>query len=130
MSFSVIQPPKDETAFSEVGQEIFKAAARLGLTLDAEGFLFSWTAGTRVIVQRDADNGIVSLALVTVGKRWIFKDFTASVLAIRGNREPTIEFIKTVCNAMGATSIFIEEEDPLEETPELRRYVVQEIILQ
>lgn len=130
MSFSVIQPPKDEEAFAKVGKELYEAADKLGLQLDAEGFLFSWTSGTRVIVQRDQADAIVSFALVTVGKRWVFRDFTASVLAIRGNREPTIEFIKTVCNAMGATSIFIEEEAPLEEGPTLRRYVVQEILLQ
>lgn len=128
--FTVVQPPKDEGEFARVGKELFDAAGKLGLELDAEGFLFSWTAGTRVVVQRDEANTVVSLALVTIGKRWLHKDFTATVLAIRGDREQTMAFIKIVCNAMGATSLFVEEEVALEETPTLRRYVVQEIILQ
>lgn len=130
MSFSVVQPPKDEAAFAKVGQELVLAAKNLGLNLDTEGFLFSWTSGTRVVVQRDSADAIVSFALVTIGKRWVHSDFTASVLEIRGNREPTLNFIKTISNALGATSLFIEEETLLEETPELRRYVVQEIKLQ
>ena len=83
-----------------------------------------------MVVQRAADNTIISLALVTIGKRWLHKDFTATVLALRGNRTPTMDFIKIIANAMGATSIFVEEAEALEETPVLRRYIVQEIILQ
>lgn len=130
MSFSVIQPPKDEEEFAKVGKELYAAATALGLNLDAEGFLFSWTSGTRVVVERDDSDAIVSFALVTIGQRWIAKDFTASVLALKGNRETTLAFIQTISNALGATSLFIEEEHPLEETPSYRRFAIREIILQ
>lgn len=130
MTFSVVQPPKDENQFAEVGKELYEAGKALGINLDAEGFLYAWAQGTRVIVRRDATNTIVGFALVTVGQRWLHSDFTASVLAIRGEREPMVEFIKTICNALGATSIFIEDEGLVEDTPTHRRYTVQEIILQ
>lgn len=130
MSFSVIQPPKDETAFTDTGKEIHAAAKKFGLNLDVEGFLFAWTSGTRVAVERNAEGEIISLAMVAVGKRWVTSDFTASVLELQGNREGMLEFLKVICNALGATSLFVEEEGTLSDTPGLRRYVVQEIKLQ
>lgn len=131
MGFAVIQPPADEQQLSEAGKEIVVAAAGFGLVLDTEGFLMSWISGTRVMVERDDDDGtITSLALVAVGKRWMHRDFTASALALHGNREAMLEFVKTICNALGATALYVEEPEPLDEQPGVTRYVVQKIQLQ
>lgn len=131
MGFYVIQPPKEEAKLAEVGKEIVQACAKFGRKLDTQGFLFSWIGGTRVVVERDdSSNEITSIAMVATGKRWIADDTTASVLFIEGDRAAMIEFIKTVCNALGASSLFIEETEPLETTPAFRRLVVQEIKLQ
>lgn len=130
MSFHVVQPPKDEEQFAEVGKELYYAGVKLGLTLDVEGFLNAWASGTRVIVERDDSDEIVSMAFVACGRRWVRSDFTASLLDIRGNVDATLEFVKTVCNALGATHLFYEEPEVLEEGDGFRRYVVREHQLQ
>ena len=70
MSFVVVQPPKDETEFAELGKQLVEAGRALGMQLEAEGFLFSWIGGTRVLVEKTETGEIVSMALVTIGKRW------------------------------------------------------------
>lgn len=107
MPFQVIQPPKDEERFAQAGKEIFAAAKARGLTLDPEGFLMAWVSGTRVVVERDAEGAIIGLGLVTVGKRWLQSDFTATVLFFEGSDE-LFGFLKQICAALGATALFYE----------------------
>lgn len=130
MPFFVIQPPKDEQEYADTGKEIYEASKVLGMDLDPEGFLFSWTAGTRVAVERDGSGKIISMALVTVGRRWIRQDTTATVLEIRGNREAMFEYVKQIASALGASSLFIEEEQVNTVNPKLKQYTVSEHILQ
>lgn len=130
MGFAVEQPPKADEQLAEKGKEIFEAAKRLGLDLDVQGFLMSWVGGTRVIVERDTSGTIVSLAFLAVGKRWLHDDFTATVLDLRGNREPMLCFIRTIANALGATALFTEEPEPLEQGENFIRYVVRRDDLQ
>lgn len=123
MSFHVVQPPKDEAAFAAAGKEIIEASRRLGMRLDTEGFLFSWTAGTRVVVERDSSGQIVSMALVTMGKRWTHDDTTATVLHLEGNREPMLEFVKQISAALGATELFVQNPLPVQKEKH-REYTV------
>lgn len=114
MTYQVIQPPKDETVLAETGKEIVQAGRALGMHLDAEGFLYAWVQGLRVIVERNEANAIVSMAMLTVGKRWTNQDVTGSILAIAGDREPLIEFIKQVCASHGASTLFVEQPFPVQ----------------
>lgn len=107
MPFAVLQPPKDEAQFAELGKEIYQAAKKLGLNMDAEGFLLAWVGGTRVFVERAADGQIVGLGLVALGKRWVQSDFTASALFFSGT-DQLMDFILQICHALGATSLFKE----------------------
>ncbi len=110
MPFTVIQPPADETKFAEVGRELFEAATRLGIKLNFEGFLMAWVNGTRALIERDASGTIVSVALMSVGHRWVPDDFTASILASEGNTKTMLEFAKTIATALGAAVLFFEVE--------------------
>lgn len=130
MTFSVVQPPKEEQKFAETGKELYDAATRLGMNLDVEGFLYAWANSTRVVVQRDKEGVIISMAMVSIGRRWVHADYTASLLAVKGNREETIEFVKTISNALGATHLFIEDPNPVGETDEYVLYSVKGIKLQ
>lgn len=109
--FSVVAPSGDEQKLAEQGQELLKAAAALGFNLHAEGFLYAWVDGVRVIVDRDEeDNGtIVGMLLMACGARWIEDDFTASVLGAMGRDEHgLVEYARNIAAALGATSLFVE----------------------
>lgn len=121
MPFFVLQPPKDEAQFAELGKEIYAAAKAFGMTMEAEGFLLAWVGGTRVIVER-IDGKIASLALVTIGKRWTYSDFTATVLFYHGS-DQMLEFIKQIAAALGASALFHEARE-LDSTPERTTYEV------
>ena len=114
MSFNVVQPPKDETEFAELGKQLVEAGRALGMQLEAEGFLFSWIGGTRVLVEKTEAGEIVSMALVTIGKRWTHNDTTATVLRMEGNREPMLEFVKQIASALGATELFVQNPLPVQ----------------
>lgn len=114
MSFNVVQPPKDETEFAELGKQLVEAGRALGMQLEAEGFLFSWIGGTRVLVEKTETGEIVSMALVTIGKRWTHNDTTATVLLMEGNREPMLEFVKQIASALGATELFVQNPLPVQ----------------
>lgn len=114
MSFVVVQPPKDETEFAELGKQLVEAGRALGMQLEAEGFLFSWIGGTRVLVEKTETGEIVSMALVTIGKRWTHNDTTATVLLMEGNREPMLEFVKQIASALGATELFVQNPLPVQ----------------
>lgn len=114
MSFNVVPPPKDETEFAETGKQLVEAGRALGMQLEAEGFLFSWIGGTRVLIERAESGEIVSMALVTIGKRWTHNDTTATVLLMEGNREPMLEFVKQIAAALGATELFVQNPLPVQ----------------
>lgn len=114
MSFFVVQPPKGEVEMTATAKELLSAAAELGIQLDVKGFMFAWVNGTRPIIERDAANKIISMALMAVGKRWTHDDMTATVLRLEGNREPMIEFMQQIASAMGATELFVQEPLPVQ----------------
>ena len=114
MPFAVIQPPENDDMLAETGKMLIEAAKNLGIDLDPEGFLFAWLSGCRVIVERDASNAIISMALVTVGKRWTHNDTTATVLRLEGNRTELLEFIRHIASALGARELFVQAPFPLE----------------
>lgn len=129
MPFTVIQPPADETKFAEVGRELFEAAGKLGVKLNFEGFLMAWVNGTRALVERDPAGAIVSLALMTVGHRWVPEGFTATILAIEGNVDTMLEFAKTIAAALGASALFYETGDVTEQG-DRRLHAIVELRLQ
>lgn len=127
MSLTVETPPKDEEKFADKAHEIVKAAKRLGIELDPEGFIYAWAEGVRLLVERnDETQEIDSLLFMSAGKRWIASDVKASVLSVKGNRDRMLDFAKTVAKAMGATSIFYEEEELLEKRDDRAKYIVVE----
>ena len=115
MPFTVIQPPADETKFAEVGRELFEAAGKLGIKLNFEGFLMAWVNGTRALVERAPTGEIVGLALMSVGHRWVPEGFTATILAMEGNVETMLEFAKTIATALGASSLFYEAAEVVDQ---------------
>lgn len=111
MSFHVVAPPTAEAEFAEVGKELVQASVELGMHLDPQGFLYAWASGLRVVIERDDESKkIVALAFVTLGKRWTDQDTTGTVLlmATSREREPMLEFIKQICAALGASTLFVE----------------------
>ena len=126
MSFHVVQPPADEAAYNKVGVELFQASRDLGLTLDAQGFLFAWTSGTRVIVERDTEGNVIGMVLMAVGQRWVANDHTASIMAVEGNRDALLEYARNIAAALGATSLFIEDvETQTLPNGDIRRTVIE-----
>lgn len=125
----VINPPKDEQKFAEVGQWLIDGATNLGIELDVEGFLYSWVDGTRVLVEETGDK-ITSMALMRVGTRWVDNTQKATILRRAGDEERILEFAETIAKATGATGMFYEENEPLEKTEEYTRFVVREINLE
>lgn len=123
MSFLVVQPPKDEQEFAALGKELVEAGRKLGMHLEAEGFLYSWIGGTRVVIERDTSGEIVTMGLVSLGKRWTHNDTTATVLLLEGNREPMLEFIKQISAALGATELFVQNPLPVQKLKH-REYTV------
>lgn len=115
MSMEVVQPPKDEARFAEVGKELFAAARDLGMNLEVDGFLNAWISGMRVIVERDDQSRkIVGMVLLRQGMQWNKNRHTASVLEIRGvDLNRLMEFTKQVAAAMGTESLFVESADML-----------------
>lgn len=130
MPFNVIQPPADEKKLAEVGRELFEAAAKLGIKLDLQGFIFAWANGTRVLIERSASGEILSLALMTVGHRWTHDDFTATLLHFEGNTAGLLEFAKTIANALGAKSLFYEKDKPSPGTDDMLLHTIVELRLQ
>lgn len=115
MPFTVIQPPADETKFAEVGRELFDAAGKLGIKLNFEGFLMAWVNGTRALVERVPAGEIVGLALMSVGHRWVPEGFTATILAMEGNVDSMLEFAKTIAAALGASALFYEASEVIDQ---------------
>lgn len=110
MSFHVIAPPSDEAKFAEVAKQILEDAVRLGMVLEANGFLNAWSTNTRVVVEKQ-EGVVVSMAMVASGMQWNQGRATATVLEIRGNIEATLEFVKLMATAMGAGVLITEKRD-------------------
>lgn len=129
MAFEVVSPPESDEQLAEQGKEIIEAADRMGLTLDVQGFLYAWVGGTRVVVHRDSEGKIDTIAMMALGKRWLHNDTTASILDIRGkDTEGLIEFCKTLAKFAGAECIFIEQETK-EVLDDREIYTVHKLIL-
>jgi hypothetical protein len=129
--YQVLQPPTEEAAFAERGKEIVAAAKALGMKLDTEGFLIAWVNGTRVLVERDADQQIIAMALVAVGKRWVKDDFTATVLELRGiHPDMMLGFVMQIAAALGAASVFHQPDEGVQQGDRRWVHVVLEFKLQ
>lgn len=128
MPLMVVQPPKDEAKFAEVGQELYAAVKQAGMAMEPQGFLLSWVGGTRVVVERDDAGAIVGIALVTIGQRWVQNDFTATVLFFAGS-EALFDFVIQVASALGARSLYRETgqltKDAKKSTFEITEYHLQ-----
>lgn len=130
MPYEVVQPPKDDEELKVKGYELIKLSADLGRAVDIEGFVQSWLGGVRVIIERDDNNTPTGIVYLALGRRWLFQDTTASILYINvKDTEKTLDFIKTLCNAMGADVLYMQDEEPISETPKEKAYKVREIRL-
>lgn len=113
MSFQVIQPPSEEKALAEVGLEIVKAAATMGLNFDVQGFITAWVSGTRVLVERNTEGSIATLCLLALGKTWTRQDYTATILELSGgNTDGMFEFARNIAAALGVTSLYRDTTEP------------------
>lgn len=129
MSYEVVTPPGTDEELAKIGTEVIDATKELGLNIDVQGFLQSWITGTRVVVHRNAQGVIDTLAIMAVGKRWIHSDVTASMLELRGaETEGLMEFCKTLAKFAGAGSMFVEQAT-VETLTDRRVYTVHEIFL-
>jgi sugar (pentulose or hexulose) kinase len=111
----VIQPPQNEADMPVTGKWLFEGVKALGIALDLEGFLLSWTGGgTKMIVEVDAENKIVGAALLTIGKKWTDSRESAMVLAMEGNRAKLIEYCTNLATAfnMGYLAYEAQEHEP------------------
>lgn len=126
MSFEILNPPKGDLELIEKTREVLTAAKELGLEIDPEGFVYSWVGGTKLVVEYDGDK-IVSVAVLTIGSRWTVNDITAHVLLMAGNKEGLLSFMKVMCQAANASSLFYQEDEPLEQTTEYNRHVIREL---
>jgi len=130
MTYEVVQPPTTEQELAKLGKEILETAEKLGRPMDVEGFLQSWLGGTRVVAERDASGNITGLALVAVGRRWLFQDYAASVIWYKAaDTKALLNYIRMIANALGAKYMYVESEDPLETTDEYIRCEIKQYIL-
>lgn len=127
MTIEVITPPKDDEQLIEAAKEILIAASELGMNIHIEGFLMAWASGTKLVVQRDNSDKIISVGIISAGHRWTTNTVTAHVLDMAGNKEALIDYFIKMCKIMDATSLFYQEAEPLEESSEYNRYIVREI---
>lgn len=127
--FQVLTPPKNnDEKMAETAKEVLKAAIDLGgEPMDVEGFLFAWVGGTRVVVQRDdSTQAITGVCIFQAGKRWTENATTAHVLRIDGNREDLLVFVTTLCQAIGATKLYVPEDGFVEQPDGTRIHIVRE----
>jgi hypothetical protein len=111
----VIQPPVDEAKIPEIGRWLYEGLKALGIELDLEGFVIAWTGGsTKMIVETNAENKIVSAALLTIGKKWIDSRESAMILSLKGDRAKLIEYCTNLATAfnMGYLAYEAEEHEP------------------
>lgn len=144
MGFHVIPPPSQvQTLMSqgktvseavdicgsnmaEVGKPIWTAAQKLGMSLDVPGFLYSWLSGTRVLVEKDDKDNIVTLAFMTVGRKWTVDDSSATILELQGKSpEDMLEFAKQIAAALGARVLYHEDHINVREDEVLEHIVLE-----
>lgn len=130
MTLEVVSPTKDEEKLKALGAELLEAGKELGFNFDPKGFLESWIAGVRVIVEKDNTGKVVGMLLLVAGQRWVSSDTKATVLDYRGNKDRLIDFAISIAKAIGASGIFIEEDEPLEKTEQYSRFVIKELNLE
>lgn len=114
MSFEMKKAPRDAEKLQEEGMEIVKAVTEFGGFVDSRGFLNSWLNGMKVLEERDSDNKIISLAFMITGKRWFDNYETATILETYGNHTAIIEFARTIAQAVGAYSLFVDTKEVIE----------------
>lgn len=130
MSYEVIQPPTSEQSLAKLGEEVLLAAKELGRPMDVEGFLQAWLSGLRVIAERNAENKITGLALLAVGRRWLFQDVAATVVWKKAKDDAALlNYIKMLASALGAVNLYVETDKPLEETDSFTRYEIVQHVL-
>lgn len=102
MGFSTITPPKDEKQLQTTAFEIVFACKMLGVEVDIQRFLLAWSDGLRVLLERDANDKIISFAFLISGTKWYDPTKTATILSMAGNKDKMIEYAKNVCSILGA----------------------------
>jgi hypothetical protein len=111
----VVQPSKIEAELPVLGKWLFEGIKAIGINLDLEGFLISWTAGTtKMVVDVDADNKIVGAALLAIGKKWTDSSDSAMILELRGDRAKLIEYCINLATAFNMSYLAYEalENEP------------------
>jgi hypothetical protein len=105
----VVQPPQKDDEIPVVGKWLYEGIKALGIELDLEGFLLVWTGGTtKMIVEVDADNKIISAALLALGKKWTDSRQSASILALAGDRKKLIEYCTNLAVAFNVEYLAYE----------------------
>lgn len=127
MGYEIVNKPDDEQTAIEVAKELVNAAVELEMNIDVHGFVYAWAGGTKVVIERNSEDKIVSMGFLAGGDRWTDNDTTAHVLKMAGDRKGLLEFFKVICKAIGAKSLFYQEDVPLEETKGYNRYIITEI---
>lgn len=125
----VIQPPKDETQLGETLKWLLGGLKALGMELDPEGTILSWTSGyCKVIIDAvKVGDPIKSAGLLVIGKKWTASGTTASLLELRGDRKAVIEYAVNLASAFGAERVHYEAESE-DEPGVLRR--MHEIVIE
>lgn len=129
--FEVLTPPDGDQNLANAAKEILNAASELsGKPMDVEGFIYSWIAGTRVVVERDdTTRKITGLGIFTAGKQWPHIRTVAHVLRIDGNRDGVMGFIISMCKAIGVDGVYVEDATTRVDTPGEVIHTVREIVL-
>jgi len=108
----VIQPPKDEAQLGDTIKWLMDGLKALGMELDPEGLLLSWTSGyCKVIIDAvKVGDPIQSAGLLVIGKKWTTSGTTASLLELRGDRKAVIEYSVNLASAFGAERVLYEAD--------------------
>ncbi|MCM1516212.1 MAG: hypothetical protein NC080_07380 [Paraprevotella sp.] len=115
MPFEVIPPPENEDKLKTVGQRIISASYALDRPIDIEGFLHAWISGIRVILETDNDGKDIGIAFCAMGDRWLYKDRAVSVMFKNVKDEQGFfSFVKSVAVALGAKTLIVEADQPLQ----------------
>lgn len=128
MTFEVLLPPEDAKNLTDATVEVVEAAIRMGQDVEPEGFIYSWMAGSRLVVHRDKDRNIDGIAMFTMGKRWTHSDQKAHVLLLLGDKSALLGFVVNMAKALGITGVFYEV-GVIGETDEEREHLVREVII-
>lgn len=129
MTFEVLTPPDDADNLTRSSVEVIKAAIDMGLDVEPEGFIYSWIAGSRLVVKRDAERNIVGIAMFSMGKRWTHSDMKAHVLILLGETQELLDYIVNMARAIGVSGVFYQDS-LINETETHREYLVREIIVE